>query len=396
MSHPRVQRCITIIGADRSSRIALLCMLCLVWGGAVAWYSAAFAYAAEPPVTQSTSEPAPANLSPSATTSRGELLIVIGAAGEAEYAEAFRETAERWQRLGQSGLVKSRVLGPEPDTNISPDDDRAGSTVREQLLSALTAAASQELQSPLWVVLVGHGTADARRICFNLIGPDLTPADLSGALAAARRPIIVVCGFSASGAFLPKLAGPGRTIVTATRGGQELNFSRFGGFLAEALADRDSDLDQDGQVSLWEAFLIGSRRTAGYYAADGRLATEHPLLDDNGDSQGTMADAIHGWEPLLAVDSASGPPRPGDGWVAHGWHLTPALSERDWTPAELAARQKGEQALRQLRARRGTLSEDELTKARDSIIDELRQVYRSRRSRRAEAAGSSQPAPPAQ
>ena len=43
--------------------------------------------------------------------------------------------------------------------------------------------------------------------------------------------------------------------MTATRSGNEQSFARFGGSLADAIADPASDLDQDGQTSLLEAFL---------------------------------------------------------------------------------------------------------------------------------------------
>jgi len=45
---------------------------------------------------------------------------------------------------------------------------------------------------------------------------------------------------------------------------------------------------------LLEAFLTAARRTAEFYQVDGRLATEHALLDDNGDGFGTPADWFRG------------------------------------------------------------------------------------------------------
>ena len=77
--------------------------------------------------------------------------------------------------------------------------------------------------------------------------------------------------------------------VTATRSGYQHNYARFGKFLAEALSNPKNDLDKDGQISLLESFLSASHRTTEFYKTEGRLATEHALLDDNGDGLGTPA-----------------------------------------------------------------------------------------------------------
>ena len=60
---------------------------------------------------------------------------------------------------------------------------------------------------------------------------------LSSLLKPFQRPVIVICGFSASGAFLKPLSGPNRVIVTATKSGAENNYARFGGYFSEAIAD---------------------------------------------------------------------------------------------------------------------------------------------------------------
>ena len=73
-----------------------------------------------------------------------------------------------------------------------------------------------------------------------------------------------------------------------------MNFARLGQYLAEAIADPRADLDKDGQVSLLEAFVTGSSRVEEYYRTHSQLATEHALLDDNGDKLGTPASWFRG------------------------------------------------------------------------------------------------------
>ena len=143
-------------------------------------------------------------------------------------------------------------------------------------------------------MLIGHGTFDGKEAKFNLRGPDLSATELAAWLKPFRRPVIVINCASSSSPFLNQLSAPERIIVTATRSGYEDNFARFGKFMAEAIADPAADLDKDGQTSLLEAFLMASRRVKEFYEADGRLVTEHALLDDNGDGLGTPADFFRG------------------------------------------------------------------------------------------------------
>src|SRR5258708_34249236 len=106
-------------------------------------------------------------------------------------------------------------------------------------------------------------------------------------LRPCRRPLAVLQCASASGPFLNALSAPGRVIITATRSGYEVNATRFGGYLARAIADPAADLDKDGQTSLLEAYLAASRQAEQFYKEQGRLMTEHALLDDTGEGLGT-------------------------------------------------------------------------------------------------------------
>ena len=92
---------------------------------------------------------------------------------------------------------------------------------------------------------------------------------------------------SASGGFVPALAGKNRTIITATKTDGERNQTRFGEYFAAAFAGNaaDADTDKDGRVSVLEAFLWARARTADSYSRDGQLLTEHAVLDDDGDGK---------------------------------------------------------------------------------------------------------------
>ena len=111
-----------------------------------------------------------------------------------------------------------------------------------------------------------------------------------------------------------------------------MNFARFGQYLAEAIADPRADLDKDGQVSLLEAFLTASNRVERVLSHPiAQLATEHALLDDNGDRLGTPADWFRGVHATKRAKDGAAP----DGIRAHQFHLIPSDRERRHVP-ELA------------------------------------------------------------
>src|SRR4029079_7472330 len=145
-----------------------------------------------------------------------------------------------------------------------------------------------------------------------------------------------------------------RVIITATRSGQELNLTRFGKYISEAIVDSRADLDKDGQTSLLEAFLSAARQTLDFYKTEGRLATEHALLDDNGDGLGTQADWFRG---VRAVKK----PTQGkeiDGLHAHQWHLVRSAEEQQLTAEQRKRRDELELKIAKLRDAKTSMQED--------------------------------------
>ena len=124
-----------------------------------------------------------------------------------------------------------------------------------------------------------------------------SPAPLQSPANADRSKYAVIIS-GASGEFIKPLAAKGRVIVTATRSGQETNATRFMEYFLAALKATDADADQDGHISVLEAFNYANRLTAEFYTRAGRLATEHALLDDNGDGVGHQK--MEGGDGLLA------------------------------------------------------------------------------------------------
>jgi hypothetical protein len=304
---------------------------------------------------------AKAQLAVAGVADRTCVVIVVGAAGTPEYASQFHQWADQWQTVATKASAESIRIGLSP---------QAGTTDRERLRSTLAekAKASQE---PLWLVLIGHGTYDGREAKFNLRGPDVTDAEFAEWLAPIKRPIALLNCASASGPFINRLSGENRVVVVATKSGYEMNYARFGQYLAEALTDDRADLDKDGQVSLLEAFLTGSSRVAEYYRTHSQLATEHALLDDNGDRLGTPANWFKGIRATQhAKDGAAL-----DGTRAHQWHLLRSDRERG-IPAEMRQRRNQlELSIATLRDQKDKLGEDEYYNRLEKLMIELARLY---------------------
>jgi hypothetical protein len=265
---------------------------------------------------------------------RATLIIVEGAAGESEFATEFHQQTESWRRAGVAGGVEVVTVGVDA---VSAAGDR------EDLRQAITRHAVGETE--LWLVLIGHGTFDGREAKFNLRGPDVSDAELAEWLRPVTRPLAVIDTTAASAPFLAKLAARNRVVVTATRSGNEHNYARFGRFMAAALTDAAADLDRDGQVSLLEAFLAAAQRTQEFYAGAMRLATEHALLDDNGDGLGTPADWFKGVRATRRAKDGA----PADGPRAHQFHLVRSVAEQQLSPDARRRRDELELDLAQLR-----------------------------------------------
>ncbi len=66
------------------------------------------------------------------------------------------------------------------------------------------------------------------------------------------------------------------------------------------MKDQAGDLDKDERVSVLESFIYARNRTAEWYKDQGILATEHSLLDDNGDGRGAREPGYGGSDGVVA------------------------------------------------------------------------------------------------
>lgn len=216
------------------------------------------------------------------------VLIVTGVGGDEEHTTQFNKWAGAVvDSAKKHGVLEANILwlGETPDK----EPRMKGRGTRDTVTKAFTdLAAKTKPNDELFVLLFGHGSFDGKTAAFNLPGPDLTAGDYAMLLQKfTTQKVAFVNTTSSSGAFLEPLAGPARTIVTATRTGGERNETRFAEFFVQALDAEEADRDRNGRVSVQEAFDFTAAKVKAAYEKEGHILTEHAALDDG--SQGKLA-----------------------------------------------------------------------------------------------------------
>jgi len=302
------------------------------------------------------------------------VLIVVGASGSPDYASQFSQWAGLWQSAAAKAGAEPVLIGRSPE---------AGTTDRDRLHAIVVEKASTG-REPLWIVMIGHGTFDGREAKFNLRGPDLSDAEFAQWLAPSKRPIVLINCASGSGPFINRLSGQDRVVVTSTKSGYELNFARFGQYIAESIGDERADLDKDGQVSLLEAFLMASSWVNEYYRNHSQLATEHALLDDNGDGLGTPAEWFRGTRATQRAKDGAGL----DGRRAHQIHLIKSDRERKLPPDVRRRRDQIELSIAALRDEKDKLGEDAYYRQLEELMVNLARLYRDAQAKAPSSSGA--------
>ena len=283
---------------------------------------------------------------PAQESGRTHLVIISGLGGEPKYSDAFYQAA-----VAMSDAARTRFGVPDSSVIVlaeNPARDRArirGPSTKANIEQTLAALASRVRPGDqLFILVIGHGSAQGEDARVSVPGPDITAADFARLLKRfAAQKVAFVNAASASGDFVRALSGANRAVVTATKSGMERNETVFGRFFVQAFADDVADVDKDGRVSLLEAFTYARREVARTYEEGGRLLTEHAQLDDNGDGVGSA-------EPDGRADGA----------LARSFFLTghsaAALASSDPRVASLQAeRRELESKIAALRARKASM-----------------------------------------
>ena len=275
-------------------------------------------------------------------------LIVRGVAGSPEHEIKFDKWTEGTQKalVEKFGFSSDRVIVLSDKKSAQAEIQKAFATLKQQLKPADT----------FFLFFIGHGSGDDGVYKFNISGPDYTADDynkLLSTLPVGR--IVIVLGTPASGAAIEKFAGKNRVIITATRSGQEGNDIVFYDYFLEALESPAADEDKDQKISVWEAFKYAVAGTERFYKEEGRLATEHPQISDNGtEKTGVTTKEV----PLVARATSFQVDRP-------------IVSSDPKLQALLNQRREIEQKIEDLRINKNVIPETEYDKQMESLLVQL-------------------------
>jgi len=207
-------------------------------------------------------------------------VTVAGLGGEPDYEQRFAAMAGDLDKLLKESGGEAHVF------TLS-----GAQATRGQVTETLAGIAKEARPEDDFVlILVGHGSFDGVEYKFNLVGPDISGAELASLCdrIASRRQLIVNTT-SASGGSIGALEKPGRAVIAATKTGTEKNATVFARYWIEALHDPTADLDKNDSISALETFEYADRKTAAFYDSQKRLATEHAVFEDTGKGQAVRA-----------------------------------------------------------------------------------------------------------
>jgi hypothetical protein len=200
-------------------------------------------------------------------------VTVAGLGGEPDYEQRFTASAKDLDKAFKASGSAAHVI-----TLTGADATKA------KLSEALTSVAKEAKSDDDFVlIMIGHGSFDGTDYKFNLVGPDVTGAEIAGMCdkIPSRRQLIVNTT-SASGGSVVALQRAGRGVIAATKTGTEKNATVFARYWVEAMQDPEADVDKNDSVSALEAFEYANRKTAAFYESQKRLATEHAGFEDTG------------------------------------------------------------------------------------------------------------------
>lgn len=257
-------------------------------------------------------DPAEKPPAPPSKSSTRRALIIVGLEGDEEHRQLFGRIASAWETWLVDGLQFSPenvmvLSGREPSPVKERPQANRGPATRTSIAAHAEALAEQSKpQDAAWVFLLGHAHYDEEHAHFHLPGPDFDERDLPAMFDGLK------CGeqvfwltHTCSGWFLQPLSRRGRIVITASAADREFNETEFP-LALEAVAQKSKehlDINKDQRVSVGELFVTTVKNVNALFAADQRLPTEHALLDDNGDGEGTEADEL---QPDSPEDRPSG------------------------------------------------------------------------------------------
>lgn len=216
--------------------------------------------------------------------------VICGSGGTNEFVEKFIDWGSRLQTslIHDLSFAEDQVqlfcADVEHATNIQAE--YCNFRALENYFHSLQTVVTED--DELYLFFIGHGSYTSGEIMFHLPGEDLTATGLNVWLQEINaKHIVIVNGSSSSAGFINFLSGENRIICTSTKNVSETNAPEYFEFLIQALQDGSADLNRDERISMYELAQQTAQLTQDWYDKNEYIASEHSLLDDNGDGLGT-------------------------------------------------------------------------------------------------------------
>lgn len=216
--------------------------------------------------------------------------VICGSGGTDEFIDKFNDWGKRLSTL----LVDDLGFQPEHVSFFSADiidatDITPLPCTVESLcgyIHDLTSTFTSE--DDVFLFFIGHGSFTGNQVTLHLPGDDLTATQFNEWLVDfPAQKIVIVNGSSSSAGFINHLSHQDRIICTSTKNVNETNAPEYIEFMIQAMQDGSADLNRDERITLYELCYQTAMLTQAWYDQNNYIATEHSLIDDNGDGLGT-------------------------------------------------------------------------------------------------------------
>lgn len=232
------------------------------------------------------------------------VLILGGVGGEKSYYDQFWSATSRFHQL----LTQEYGYSADQITFLFEDEGTlpglvTGEAKRGPVLEAFAQLAEKVQPSDRFILfMLGHATRSSSGIKFNLPGRDISQQEYTDSINSIQaEQQLLVFGFPYSAGIVQKISESGRIIITSSSSREGYaSQAGFGDIFVDVFSEPYADANDDGAISLLEAFMWMQTRVDEWYAQDGAMQAEHPHLDDNGDGRASRKDLEANGEGTLA------------------------------------------------------------------------------------------------
>lgn len=252
------------------------------------------------------------------TSAEDYALIIGGVGGEKSFYDEFWNATSGMRNL----LIEEYGYAPEHIIFLFENDGAESDLVDGKSTKTGIETAFSDLRTQIQsgdrflLFMVGHATKTGDGLKFNSPGRDISGTEWAALInQISAEQMVLIFGFPYSARAVSQVSKEGRTIITACSAREGYMRSGFGNIFVNAFSDHAADVDDNGAISLLEAFLYTQKQVRTWYENDGSVQSEHPHLDDNGDgiasrkelpntSDGTLAQSTYlGKRRSALVDS---------------------------------------------------------------------------------------------